>query len=347
MLILGLVSCQMAGIVGEEEIETPKKIESFEDIPYFSELMLHVIQREYALKQANSVLHQNSLNKASSMDFEERTPAYDEYLEDRLMQVYPDIAYDGVVEDIRTFSDSMMSIYNLEEGSDNDLYEEEYEPMTTAEKEIEYLNMTQDEIDLFYSLEQYVDPDDPITSDKIIVIGGPMLFKTADWLGFSQREWMVILVFNGYSAFRIIQCSRRAADKAEAYYPGETGTGRIGDAYRHVYWNVLLRRYLSRPGAYTITTGLEIFPLTKNDNYRDTYMDLHNNYVGRVAKFRQFRGPACENIYDWEGWAENVFNYIDSSSNAAFMDWSEEIDKDIIDEEGMIVHQNKYIIYKR
>ena len=119
-------------------------------------------------------------------------------------------------------------------------------------------------------------------------------------------------IIGGYVYWRATQSANRAYDKAQAYYSsvGEVGTTR--DAFRHVYVNVLLRRYITGTLASLIMTSREN---VAGNPPRDKYMDLHNNYLGRSVRYSHFRGHWLYDRWDWEKWGRRVRDYVNVSSN--------------------------------
>jgi hypothetical protein len=87
--------------------------------------------------------------------------------------------------------------------------------------------------------------------------------------------------------------------------------------------------------------------INKNPNARDTYMDLHNNKVGRHTKYWTFRGKYFKDRYKWELWASRAKNWVNISSNAVFKNWYESNpNKADAKSEEALVNDYKYIYYK-
>ncbi len=95
ILLFGAIGCQFVGVDntsvndGNPKIENIKKIELLNDIPYFSPMALYAIQREYEYRRTNISLFENNLDQ-----FNQYSLNYDEYLESRLIDLYPDVAYE-------------------------------------------------------------------------------------------------------------------------------------------------------------------------------------------------------------------------------------------------------------
>jgi len=131
--------------------------------PSFPSFAVHILEREY--------LHQSSLDnqRIANMTLEE-------YLESRLQELYPDVAYEGMLDHTSALYEQYLREYEqyMEQEA---LYEasiglepepeEEYVPFTTLENEIEYTDMTQEEIDLFLELEEIAQLDPPVDIEML------------------------------------------------------------------------------------------------------------------------------------------------------------------------------------
>ena len=149
-----------------------------------------------------------------------------------------------------------------------------------------------------------------------------------------------------YSAWKILQSKKRAETMANEYYSGQTGAGQQGDAFRHIFMSMLLRRYLSRPVAWSVMSAYEI--VRKNPHARDTYMDYHNNKVGRSAIFKSLpvSDYQAETVF-WKEGAETIRDWINKPENGIRLDWNEtNPDKKKAKLEEKEIDDGKYIYYK-
>ncbi len=95
---------------------------------------------------------------------------------------------------------------------------------------------------------------------------------------------------------------------------GDNGTQ--GDAFRHVYLNVLLRRWVRLGWAVAITSMYE----TLNPNEpRHRAMDLHNNHVGHRAQYTNLNGNWFLDFFDWQQMSANCAAFIQNSSNGHYI----------------------------
>jgi len=310
LVILGalVASCQEDG--QEDAVSQVPSEPIFEvDLPNFPAVALHVLEREYAI-------HSNKPNSRIS------GLSLDEYIEKRLLELYPDIAYEGMIKKSRTEIERLTKEYEvyLEELA---AYEasigiitspvDEYVPFTTLENEIALTNMTQGEINLYKELEALASSDQPVdfeTLNSFItrpngqVAGG--VISTAALLFAS-----IPLI-----AWRVIQSKDRAEQRAEQFFSGLTGSGGKGDAFRHIFVSMHLRRYLSQPAAWAIMGGVELYrDIDGSNTPRDRTMDIHNNSIGFNTMYDSFRGGFFKDLNNYEKWSENVRNYVNNPSN--------------------------------
>ncbi len=346
ILIIGLVSCQLAGIKDEEtETTTTSKIETVDDIPDFSPYALHVIQRE----------HYHQTGEVLDASDEDQVEEYQAYLEDRLIDLYPDVAYDGMINDILSIAEVEAGIQLNKTNSDDDPYASDYQTFTTVEDEIVYMGLDEDEAALLYALEALAAQDSTASLEDIEAVQG--LAKNTSVVGtvllISAGAIATVAVILGLAYSRMRQCEERAHNKAIQYYgmwseyhsANVLYSGTMGDAYKHMYVSMLLRRYLTKWGSKTIMNYYE--NTHPNSFYGDTQMDYHNNLVGREGKYREFRGALIADLYNWEGWAINVKTYVNNEDNGINMDWESDpaTSNSVIDEDIADVSNTTYVYY--
>lgn len=124
----------------------------------------------------------------------------------------------------------------------------------------------------------------------------------------------------GWKAFRVKQATDRAIRKSGEWFPmlGYSDTKR--DAARHIYWSMMLRRYVGAFLAREITDAHE-----GNSSGAPRVMDLHNNDIGRSYRYKRFRGDWLWDRWDWQKWGSRVRDYIYfSSDNAVYIpEWKD------------------------
>jgi len=295
---------------------------SMGEVPTFPTYTIHILEREY--------LHQRSIDnqRLGSMTLEE-------YIESRLLELYPDMAYEGMLEYVTGLYEQFEAEYEqyMEQEA---LYEasiglepepkEEYVPFTTLENEIEFTDMTQEEIDLFLALEEIAQADTPVdieTLENLLNADGGRLGQRV----FAAGAIPYIIGFIPYAAFRLIQSKNRAINKANEYYGEDNITfGKRGDAFKHIYVSMLLRRYLTRPvSAFAMYLNEARRDINGTNNPPNREMDLHNNYIGRSSKYRHFRARWFWDRYNWKKWSRRVRDYVNNHSNGEKMnEWHDD-----------------------
>ena len=306
-------------------------------LPIFPAIVLHILQREYA--------HQFEKGKTSLNQ--------GKYIEKRLIELYPEKAYKGMYEQAKDEMDknidnykkylSDLKAYEKANGIESTFREEDnYQKFSTLEAEIQYMQMTKAEIEEFNKYEVIATSDIPVTRrelDTMIQSRSPVILAAVI---------VTAAVLAGYSVWRVLQSRNRAENKTDEFYPGASSSGEKGDAFRHIYVSVLLRRYITLIGAWTVMSGYET--LHPNDHARDTQMDYHNNAVGRYYEYWTFRGSYWGDRYKWEKWADNARYWVDDSYNGVDMEeeygWlSDDPDADTADDDENEVNNHKYIYY--
>jgi hypothetical protein len=114
---------------------------------------------------------------------------------------------------------------------------------------------------------------------------------------------------------RVLFSKLRAESASASYYPNLIPGDTRRDAFRHVYVNVMLRRYCSGPVAEAIMDANE----WGNEAWGARVMDYHNNDLGRYAKYQHFRGHWFWDRWSWGVWGHKVRRYIDDPQNGTFL----------------------------
>ncbi len=305
------------------------------NLPIFPFEVLYVVCKEY------ESVEDGTSSKSTYKNRHILSYSKNEYAESRLIDLYPDKAYPGIVEDSENFYDSVVNVYNSYpyfESSSNvrseyviDEKPEEELKYISDENEMEILNMTEQEIIRFKAMIDIARMENFATLNDIFKASGNsmMLNEKVDWLLWGT----VAVIFGAYAYERIMFCKQRAYEKEAEYYRHNIVKG---DVFRHILVNVMLRRYISRTAAYMI---MDVIYENLNINYPcHRYMDWHNNYVGRVTKYSTFRITN-----DWQIWSDKVYNYVDNDSNGVFKNWTISTPKRDVKREEKQVDDEKYI----
>lgn len=291
------------------------------NLPVFPCEVLFVVNKEYELVvegRSEKTVYQNR---------EILSYTQPDYVELRLIELFPDLAYIGVMEDSQNFYDSVSAVYDTylnnilivdERGSEVPYGDIEELPYISDENEMVVLEMTEAEKECFLQYIKIAGMDKFATLEDIYKVGGKdQIFKATNfnWVLFGCICALVV-EYGSYVYNRALLCRDRATLKTEEYYHGNSGAGKKGDAYRHVSVSMLLRYYLSEFKSYLIMDiAWERF-LGSSEPPCDTHMDIHNNYVGRHGKYYYFRvGPY------WEEWMINTKDFINDNDNASLKNW--------------------------
>lgn len=136
---------------------------------------------------------------------------------------------------------------------------------------------------------------------------------------FTAQIWgPAVTIPLGIAAFfvpRILFSKWRAESASATYYPALDPGDTRRDAFRHIYVNVMLRRYITAPLAKAVMDANE----WGNANWGARIMDVHNNHLGVEVKYEHFRGHWFWDRWSYGVWGGRVRRYIDDPQNAAFL----------------------------
>ena len=119
----------------------------------------------------------------------------------------------------------------------------------------------------------------------------------------------------GFFAVRVLFSKWRAESASATYYSSIGAGDTRRDAFRHIYVNVMLRRYITAPLAKAVMDINE----WGNANWGARIMDVHNNHLGVEVKYEHFRGHWLWDRWSYGVWGGRVRNYVNDSRNAAFL----------------------------
>ncbi len=112
----------------------------------------------------------------------------------------------------------------------------------------------------------------------------------------------------GWKANRMVWAVDRARAKSLEFYPSLEYDNTRRDAHRHIYWNVLMRRYV---GPFYSKLGADWHE--RNSVGAPRVMDLHNNEIGRSHRYVSFRGHWLSDKWKPDVWAVRVRNFVDQA----------------------------------
>lgn len=327
-------------------------------IPSFPSEVLYVLTREY------ESVWDSTRDKYDTKEAEyirNNNVPIKEYMEYRLITLFPDLAYVGLLDKIENKAKQMlpsmskvMPSFRSQDGYYMPSFAEKVDlERVSDENEIKKLYLSYSEQDVFEKMNALADASSFVELEEIrnIEVNDSIwnIDKklSEDSVPYYMKESMLIsMLTSGLGShvfFRIMQSKARATYVAEFFYPGLTKDGRKGDAYKHLYVNTMLRNYVGPVMAWLI---MDIYWENAASNAPcDMIMDLHNNHVGRNSRYRDLRGP--ENT-QWVDWAYNVKSFVeDTTRNAQYHNWNKEIPLLVIKEEESKSNDRLYLYWNK
>lgn len=258
-----------------------------------------------------------------------------EYIEQRLLTLYPERAYSGYVSKVERICQDMLLhaappstiINNMHAELQFHDYDTTWESFTGAAmadtastSEERLLEFTPQEHAAWDALQHIA--DQPQWADRT-------LFDTLQISSLEEENLLLsLLLWRGPRIFyRVIQSKVRAENLAKYYYGEETHSGKPGDAFKHIYVNVLLRSYTDAAIAWLV---MDVYWENWHPNAPcDHFMDVHNNTVGRETQYRRFVRPdtsseQCTDVRQWLQWAEQVQHFVQDTTNGTFHHWDKQ-----------------------
>ena len=292
--------------------------------------------------------------EADSLLQEDMTIA--EYLEKELIRLYPEKAYKGYVQRLCSVADCLLvnsqhtpslfipkrqeinfvSGYSSSKATSYAILDS----LTMAEEMMALEFTPQEEAD-WHALQALVHSNQPLTRET---------FDTLNIEFFDEENILLtLLLWRGPRMFyRILQSKARAEKLAQYYYGEATNNGRPGDAFKHIYVNVLLRTYVGEWLSHAI---MDVFWEWKSPNapcYH--FIDLHNNIIGRQTRYEDFTtlDTQCNaDMRHWLQWAENVQHFVQDSVNGHRQSWDKETPTFIVEPAAEKVSDMQYIYWDK
>lgn len=276
-----------------------------------------------------------------------------DYMEQELMRLYPEKAYKGYINKLCSVADRLLVSsaqrptlfvpkqqelrFVQTHSSSSALYA--VLDSLSADEELQVLELTPQEEADWLQLQALVHTEQPLTRKA---------FDTLDISYFDEENILLtLLLWRGPRMFyRVLQSKARAEKLAYYYYGDATNNGRPGDAFKHIYVNVLLRTYVGEWLSHAI---MDVFWEWKSPNAPcDYYMDMHNNIIGRQTRYADFTtiDTQCNaDMRHWLQWAENVQHFIQDSVNGDFQGWDKETPTFIVEPAAKEVSKEQYIYW--
>lgn len=363
ILILSFI-CFFYSCKTKKKIEATSAIENVQYqvdttlIPSFPSEVLYVVSREYESVWDST---RDKYNTVEAEYIRENNLSIKDYMERRLITLFPNLAYVGLLQKIENNARSLMPEKTKRTPSfksQDGYYMPSFVEKVNLEKisdehEINHLYLSESERKIFNQLNNLADSSHFITLEHISDIEvKDSLWNidkklSEDSVPYYMRESMLIsLLTSGMGShlfFRVMQSKARATYVSEFFYPEQTKDGRIGDAYKHLYVNTMLRNYVGTAMAWLI---MDIYWENAASNAPcDMVMDLHNNHVGRSSRYRDLRG--AENS-KWIDWAYNVKSFVeDTTRNAVYQNWNKEVPLLVVKEDESKANERLYLYWNK
>lgn len=293
------------------------------------------------------------------------------YMEMRLSELYPGRSYKGLMQKLGRMARKAIpkkesrtvqlpsgmsdSFVILEDAAYHPTNRDAFHAFVSDADEMQFLGMTDAEREVYVLLNRLADDSTFFTLsdiDTVVVrdsnwnLNKPLLSDSIPF--FLQESLTVPFLFAGagsYMFYRIMQSKARAEYVSNYYYPGQTKDGHRGDAYKHLFINVMLKRYTTEALAWLI---MDVYWENQGSNAPcDMVMDLHNNHVGR-SRYRQFRGDFWRDRYDWQAWSENIRLFVeDTTRNATYQSWNKRLPLFFIQQEEEKTDPQLYLYWNK
>lgn len=338
-------------------IQTPQEPQYTPDttvLPTFPAEVLYVLGSEWeAIYDSTSAKYHTPEAQQLRAD----SVTMGDYLEQRLLALYPETTYPGYISKVEQLCREMLLRTSPQSTIINNINAElqfgdtpatasaagdALLPDSTAASEADFMEFTPREQALFDSLQSLAGQAG--WADRA-------LFDTLHITSVEEENLLIsLLLWRGPRIFyRIIQSKTRAENVAKYYYGDATNSGRPGDAFKHLYVNVLLRTYTDAAIAWMV---MDVFW----ENYHvnapaDHFMDVHNNSVGRETQYHRFVSPdslsQCGDVRHWLLWAEQVQRFVQDTTNGELRHWDKQTPSFIVIPEAKQVSNTRYLYWDR
>ena len=336
ILCLALVGCSTS-----RSLPTPYALHATPDttaLPSFPAEALYVLGAQW---EADSLLQQ----ELSIAD----------YIEQELMRLYPERAYKGYINKLCSTADRLLvsstqrpTLFAPKQQEIRFAHGQSHSGTLYAildslslDEELQVLELTPQEQADWQRLQDLAHTSQPLTREA---------FDTLNIEFFEEENLLTtLLLWRGPRMFyRILQSKARAEKLAYYYYGEATNNGRPGDAFKHIYVNVLLRTYVGEWLSHAI---MDVFWEWKSPNAPcDHFMDLHNNIIGRQTRYEDFTklDTQCNaDMRHWLQWAENVQHFVQDSVNGHRQDWNKETPTFVVKPAAQKVSHTQYIYWDK
>ncbi|MDR1679288.1 MAG: hypothetical protein LBR81_05860 [Prevotellaceae bacterium] len=319
--------------------------------------MMYVIGKEYEeIFDSSSAKSQTELGKKIIAQH----ISLPQYMEMRLLELYPQKAFRGIMADFdpKKFAGLVQNNNQIalpDKGelkfisSSGTTQGDVFHPFISPEDEVEFLNMSPRELKKYQALNALAKKDSFATVFDFEVIRDsipadmPEMDKT---FLMEENIYLSSLLFvsgGSYLVYRVLQTKERASYKAYQYYGPDISCGKRGDAFKHLYVSMMLRRYLTEGASKMVMD--EFWERTALNSPCDRQMDLHNNYVGRNTQYDNFRGSFWQDMYDWEKWGTTIHGFVEGNKNSIEKNWDKAMPEYFIINDLKVTNKSKYVFW--
>jgi len=361
-LSLFLWGCKSKSRMTTPAIDLSDAAGSTNESHLFSSDVLYVIGKEYEL--INDITSEKYKSALAKGIISPETPvSLAEYMEMRLLELYPKKAFKGMIshfgmQEIERLMEKKSQVLEFDNNyrefsflkTSENIQIDSFHPFISPEDEVQYMNMTDRETTKYRTLNELAaskkfadaaDFNDLFKQDSI-----PNNLEPQDLTFFLQDNALLSMLLISQSAhlvFRVKLCKERAVFAAKRYYGDNISCGKKGDAFKHLYVSMMLRRYLSEDISYMV---MDMFWENQGSNSPcDKHMDLHNNYVGRHTQYNLFRGDFWKDMYEWGAWSRNIHRFVENENNAVQKRWNKRQVEQFIQKDKETANKSKYIFW--
>lgn len=324
-------------------------------LPSFPAEVLYTLGKEWeAIHDSTTAKYHTDYAGAVRQDSISRA----KYVEQRLIELYPEQAYAGYTDKLLQICTAMLRQYARNSAIENaiqaelPLWDNALDPGSTSggkwvrdsmdRDESAFLELTPQEQSNWETLNRLAEQAQP--ADR-------QAFDTLHITAFEEENLLLsLLLWRGPTLFyRVVQSKARAERVARYYYGEETNSGKPGDAFKHLYVNVLLRTYTNEAIAWAV---MDVYWENAHPNAPcDHFMDTHNNEVGRHTRYAEFvrtnANGQCNETRQWLLWAERVQQFVQDTTNGERQAWDKQTPSFVVKPAAKQVSRQLYIYWNR
>lgn len=356
LLALGWIAAGLVGCKTTQPTATPPaQAADTTRLPSFPAEVLYTLGREWeAIHDSTTAKYHTDYAAVVRQDSIDRA----KYVEQRLMELYPEQAYAGYTDKILRICTAMLwqqaehpAIGNAIQ-AELPLWDDTSDLGSSSGSESVRDTMSSDE-SAFLEFTPH-EQSDWETLNRLATqapMADRQVFDTLHITAFEEENLLLsLLLWRGPTLFyRVVQSKARAEKVARYYYGEETHSGKPGDAFKHLYVNVLLRTYTHEVMAWAV---MDVYWENAHPNAPcDHFMDTHNNEVGRHTRYADFvrtnADEQCNETRQWLLWAERVQQFVQDTTNGERQAWDKQTPSFVVEPAAEQVSRQLYIYWDK